>query len=122
MSLSTQKIMDAGITSGQIAAGAILPADIDETETYNFSGKSSTWAGVFEEVRIQTWKIDVGNTSTARGYPSGNFAATPILVAIQDATYTSSSQLYVQATSASSYDIYNGGATGSANCIAVDMT
>lgn len=123
MSLSTQKIMDSGIQTGQIAAGAIIPADIDETVSYNFSSIGSTWAGVFEEVRIQTWKIALTNSSTARGYPKGNFAATPILVAVIDASANSSCQLFVQATSASSYDVWHGVTTpGPANCIAVDMT
>jgi hypothetical protein len=123
---SKHKFYDGAITTQKIMADTIIPADVDETQSFNFSAIGSSFAGVFAKKRIQAWSVSLTNASTARGYPSGNFAATPIIFACHALEGTSSSNLYALANSASSYTLYAGTisvtASSGAYVIAIDMS
>jgi len=125
MVVGTQKIHDNTVNTAKIAADTVLPVDFDQTAAYNFSATGSSFAGVFGTARVQCFQVsDLGATSTARGYPKGNFAATPIIIADLRANKTSTGSLYVTANSASSYTIYcrEAPASTSAYVVAVNMT
>lgn len=125
MVVGTQKIHDNTVNTAKIAADTVLPVDFDQTQTYNFSATGSSWAGVFGARRMQCFQVsDLGATSTARGYPGGNFAATPVVVACIRKNKESTGSLYVTANSASSYTVYGRETltSTSAYVVAVDMT
>jgi len=123
---SKHKFYDGAITTQKIMADTIIPADVDETQSFNFSAIGSSFAGVFAKKRIQAFKTDIAAASTARSFPSGAFAATPVIFACQILESASSSNIFAQANSASSYTLYAGSApattSNSANVIAIDMT
>jgi len=45
MVLNNVRLMDNAVTTGKVAADTIIPADVDETQAYNFSSTSGTFAG-----------------------------------------------------------------------------
>jgi len=94
----------------------IIPADVDETLSYNFSSASGTWSGqatgtfTGNITGIKAFIVgDLGTTSTARsfnGYLGANFSTTPKCFANDIGVTTSSTPLFIQANSASSFTCF----------------
>lgn len=116
MVIRSVQIYDSGVTSAKIAADTVIPADVDETADFNFSSASGTFAGRLTQLNGARVN-DVGTSSTARSFPVA-FGAQPILVASYVGATTSSTPLYSQANSASSFTIF-GADAGTAEWLAL---